>query len=253
MKIKTINKILLIIFTTILIFLSIFALVAHLKGYPNVKPEEQMEIDIEEPEVVRQTIDDEPLNIGQVIFNAIFSAKQASNIYYTKDDNNKFSYADAEKYYSQYEYYYIPTQQTITAKQWLVLDSESYTIYSLEYNEKCVITDMFNQTFDFCVYSSYLDYILQDCDYLLDLAESYEKAELTASLTELSENEIVIEFIYDENETITVEIVDGYIVKITTVGFDYFTETVKTTIETYAYNVEDVEVPKLPNVQWIEW
>ena len=112
---------------------------------------------------------------------------------------------------------------------------------------------MFNQTFDFCVYSSYLDYILQDCDYLLDLAESYEKAELTASLTELSENEIVIEFIYDENETITVEIVDGYIVKITTVGFDYFTETVKTTIETYAYNVEDVEVPKLPNVQWIEW
>ena len=44
MKIKTINKTLLVIFTFALAFLSVFALVAHIKVYSNTKPADQTEL-----------------------------------------------------------------------------------------------------------------------------------------------------------------------------------------------------------------
>lgn len=180
--------------------------------------------------------------------NAIAKAKTATNIY-ADAGNGQFIYADADGYYAksiedETGELYQETWYAYESSEWIGYFYYSYASGEV-YNE--YKTTMYD---DATEATTNVEYFVNK--ELVTIQDDFDFANLTAKQTAKNVVEISIVEEDDGDElSIKIKIVDGYIknVKMTaTSGGD--SEVYE---QSYSYNVQDREIPELPNIEWTIW
>ena len=233
MKIKTINKSILVILMLCTVLISMFAFA----GCKDKTQEEFKPIELTAEQA--QTAFD----------NAITNANSATNIY-VEYGENEYMYADADGCYEK-TYREITESEDRWKERWYFNDDSNWVIYECEtnvisneiasatkYEREDIIASNYVEA---CVYSS-----------IAGIIEEFPNATMSAIQT--AENVVKFtlkEFDEEHNEEYLIEfqIVDSYITKINYI-YTFESVEVQNVNTTIQYNIADKEIPELPDLEW---
>ncbi|MBO5954345.1 MAG: hypothetical protein J6Q13_00065 [Clostridia bacterium] len=233
MKIKTINKSLLIILMLCTMIISVFAFA----GCKDKTEEEFKPIELTAEQA--QTAFD----------NAITNANAVTNIY-VQYSENEYMYADVDCCYEKV-FLDVVEFDDRWQEQWLVYEDNKWVAYECEKNVNTQeITDTLTYDREDIVASNYIE----ACVYSTIGGIIDEFPNATMSAIQTAEN--VVKFTLKEIDVdhgdeylLDLQIVDGYITKI---NYIYKSEDVEVQAQnvTIQYNVADKEIPELPDLEW---
>lgn len=229
MKIKSINKYLLIILLFGAMFVSVFAFAGCKKTFePKTLTTEQAK---------------------QLVNDAIIKAKSATNIYAEYGDG-LYAYADAEGYYSKSyedpsEDLYQETWRVIQGGEWIAYYYFSYGSGEMESANKWVTHELYGAT-------NYVEYLVGYNIPSFD--EEFDDYNETVTGTQTAENayKVSLKYVDDQND---VEYVIEYEINGEFIKSFKFTETyegeeTETEEISFRYNIADQTIPELPNIKW---
>ena len=233
MKIKTINKSLLIILMLCTLLVSVFA-------FAGCKDKTQ-----EEFKPIELTVEQ-----AQTAFdNAIINANSATNIYIEYGEN-EYMYADMDGFYEKI-FLDVVGFDDRWQERWNVFDGNKWITYECETNVNTQeIADTLTYNREDIIASNYVEACVYST--IGGIIDEYSGAIISA--TQIAENVVIVNMVETDNEhneeyIFEFKIVDGFITKI---DFIYKSEgeEVQTQNLTIQYNIEDKEIPELPDIEW---